>query len=328
MRYLVNNSTDPYFNMALDEFCLENIVREEPYFYLWRNRPSVIIGLNQNAYSEVNLPYLRANGINLVRRVTGGGAVYHDLQNLNYTIVGKTSPFPEPVEGPGLTPQPIVDALHRLGVPAELSGRNDIFVEGRKVSGYARRVSGCQEIIHGTLMYDVDLETLTHVLDTPGSKLQAKGIGSVRSRVTNLREYLPGFSTLDELQAALQEILADGDGVIELSEDQLSEVRKMADGKFATWDFIYGRSRQTGFVRKAKLPCGTVEADINMDRGLITGISFSGDFMFDEPVTELESKLTGCRFEREALACVLDDATVSRCFRNTDSAAILDLLLI
>ena len=101
----------------------------------------------------------------------------------------------------------------------------------------------------------------------------------------------------------------------------------MADGKFATWDFIYGRSRQTGFVRKAKLPCGTVEADINLDRGLITGISFSGDFMFDEPVTELESKLTGCRFEREALACVLDDATVSRCFRDSTSATILDLLL-
>ena len=316
MKYLLNSSTDPYFNMALDEFCLENIVMEEPYFYLWRNRPSVIIGLNQNAWSEVNLDYLRDNGITLARRVTGGGAVYHDLQNLNYTIVGLS-----------LTPQPIIDALLRLGVPAELSGRNDIFVEGRKVSGYARRVSGCQEIIHGTLMYDVDLETLTHVLDTPGSKLQAKGIGSVRSRVANLREYLPGFSTLDELQAALQEILADGDGVIELSEDQLSEVRKMADGKFATWDFVYGRSRQTGFVRKAKLPCGTVEADINLDRGLITGISFSGDFMFDEPVTELESKLTGCRFEREALACVLDDATVSRCFRGSTSATILDLLL-
>ena len=87
MRYLLNNSTDPYFNMALDEFCLENIVLDEPYFYLWRNRPSVIIGLNQNAYSEVNLKYLEENGINLVRRVTGGGAVYHDLQNLNYTIV-------------------------------------------------------------------------------------------------------------------------------------------------------------------------------------------------------------------------------------------------
>ena len=316
MKYLLNSSTDPYFNMALDEFCLENIVMEEPYFYLWRNRPSVIIGLNQNAWSEVNLDYLRDNGITLARRVTGGGAVYHDLQNLNYTIVGLS-----------LTPQPIIDALLRLGVPAELSGRNDIFVEGRKVSGYARRVSGCQEIIHGTLMYDVDLETLTHVLDTPESKLQAKGIGSVRSRVANLNEYLPGVPTLNSLQTTLQEILAGGDGEIKLTECQLSEVRRMAEEKFATWDFIYGRSRQTGFVRKAKLPCGTVEADISLDRGLITGISFTGDFLFDEPVTELESKLTGCRFEREALACVLDDATVSRCFRGTTSATILDLLL-
>ena len=316
MKYLLNSSTDPYFNMALDEFCLENIVMEEPYFYLWRNRPSVIIGLNQNAWSEVNLDYLRDNGITLARRVTGGGAVYHDLQNLNYTIVGQS-----------LTPQPIIDALLRLGVPAELSGRNDIFVEGRKVSGYARRVSGCQEIIHGTLMYDVDLETLTHVLDTPESKLQAKGIGSVRSRVANLKEYLPGVPALNSLQTTLQEILAGGDGEIKLTEGQLSEVRRMAEEKFATWDFIYGRSRQTGFVRKAKLPCGTVEADISLDRGLITGISFTGDFLFDEPVTELESKLTGCRFEREALACVLDDATVSRCFRDTTSATILDLLL-
>ena len=159
MRYLLNNSTDPYFNMALDEFCLENLVLDEPYFYLWRNRPSVIIGLNQNAYSEVNLVYLNANGITLARRVTGGGAVYHDLQNLNYTIVAPLPCHPErcpgPVEGrsEGSTPVPIVEALRQLGVPAELTGRNDIFVEGRKVSGYARRVSKRQEIIHGTLMY-------------------------------------------------------------------------------------------------------------------------------------------------------------------------------
>ena len=315
MRYLLNNSTDPYFNMALDEFCLENIVMEEPYFYLWRNRPSVIIGLNQNAYSEVNLDYLRANGINLVRRVTGGGAVYHDLQNLNYTIVGR-SPSPEP----------IINALCTLGIPAELTGRNDIFVEGRKVSGYARRVSGSQEIVHGTLMYDVDLETLTHVLDTPESKLQAKGIGSVKSRVANLKEYLPGFPSLDDLQATLQEILADGDEQIKLSEDQISEVRKMADEKFATWDFIFGRSRQTDFVRKAKLPCGTVEAEISLDHGLITDISFTGDFLFNEPVTGLASKLVGCRFERGTVAAVLDDAMVHHFFRDTTSEDLLKLL--
>ena len=323
MRYLLNNSTDPYFNMALDEFCLENLVLDEPYFYLWRNRPSVIIGLNQNAYSEVNLIYLNANGITLARRVTGGGAVYHDLQNLNYTIVAPLpchpARCPEPVEGrsEGATPAPIVYALRQLGVPAELTGRNDIFVEGRKVSGYARRVSKRQEIIHGTLMYDVDLDTLTHVLDTPESKLNAKGIGSVKSRVANLKDYLPGFKSLDEVQAALQDILASGDCQMELTESQLNEVRTMAETKFSTWDFIYGRSRQADLVRSAKLPCGTVEAAISLDRGLITDISFRGDFMFDEPATELESKLIGCRFEYDALASVLGQTDISRYFRDT-----------
>lgn len=316
MRYLLNKSTDPYFNMALDEFCLENIVSDEPYFYLWRNRPSVIIGLNQNAYSEVNLRYLEDHRINLVRRVTGGGAVYHDLQNLNYTIIGPA----------GLTPQPMVDALLRLGAPAELTGRNDIFVEGRKVSGYARRVSKEQEIIHGTLMYDVDLETLTKVLDTPGSKMQAKGIGSVRSRVANLKDYLPGFKSLDEVQAALQEILSDGDGQMELSEYQLSEVQKMASEKFSTWDFIYGRSRQTDLLRKAKLPCGTVEVAVSLDHGLISTINFTGDFLFDNPPEELAAKLIGCRFERDAIASVLGGTDVATYFRDTSAEDILKLI--
>ena len=333
MRYLLNNSTDPYFNMALDEFCLENLVLDEPYFYLWRNRPSVIIGLNQNAYSEVNLVYLNANGITLARRVTGGGAVYHDLQNLNYTIVAPLpchpERCPEPVEGrsEGSTPVPIVEALRQLGIPAELTGRNDIFVEGRKVSGYARRVSKRQEIIHGTLMYDVDLDTLTHVLDTPESKLNAKGIGSVKSRVANLKDYLPGFKSLDEVQAALQDILASGDYQMELTESQLNEVRTMAETKFSTWDFIYGRSRQADLFRSAKLPCGTVDAAISLDRGLITGISFSGDFMFDEPAEGLAAALVGCRFEHDALASVLGKTDVSRFFRDTNSSDVLDLIL-
>ena len=324
MRYLLNNSTDPYFNMALDEFCLEKIVLDEPYFYLWRNRPSVIIGLNQNAYSEVNLGYLNANGITLARRVTGGGAVYHDLQNLNYTIVGwqTANDTAAPCAShPAITgPAVIVEALRQLGVPAELTGRNDIFVEGRKVSGYARRVSNRQEIIHGTLMYDVDIDTLTQVLDTPESKLNAKGIGSVKSRVANLKDFLPGFKSLDEVQAALQDILASGDYQMELTEDQLAEVRKMADEKFSTWDFIYGRSRQADLFRSAKLPCGTVEAAISLDRGIITDISFRGDFM-------LAAALVGCRFEHDALASVLGKTDVSRFFRDTNSSDVLDLIL-
>lgn len=315
MKYLINNSTDPYFNLAFDEYCLENIPSEEPYFFLWRNRPAVIIGLNQNAYSEVNLDYLNSHGITLARRVTGGGAVYHDLQNMNYTIIGRNP-----------SPQPMVDALRSLGVPAELTGRNDIFVEGKKVSGYARRVSHDQEIIHGTLMYDVDLDTLTHVLDTQGSKMQAKGIASVKSRVANLKEYLPQFKSLDELQAALQEILSAGDGQMPLSAEQVAEVRRQADEKFSTWDFIYGHSHEADFRCKAKLSCGTVEADIRVDRGLIARLDFSGDFLFDTPAQELAAKMTGLRYAPAEVKAFLATQPVSTYFRGAtpdDLAALL-----
>ncbi|MEF2599647.1 MAG: lipoate--protein ligase [Bacteroidales bacterium] len=315
MKYLINNSTDPYFNLAFDEYCLENIPSEEPYFFLWRNRPAVIIGLNQNAYSEVNLDYLNSHGITLARRVTGGGAVYHDLQNMNYTIIGKNP-----------SPQPMVDALRSLGVPAELTGRNDIFVEGRKVSGYARRVSHNQEIIHGTLMYNVDLDTLTHVLDTPGSKMQAKGISSVKSRVANLKEYLPQFKSLDELQAALQEILSAGDGQMPLSAEQVAEVRRQADEKFSTWDFIYGHSHEADFRCKAKLSCGTVEANIRVDRGLIARLDFSGDFLFDTPAQDLAAKMTGLRYAPAEVKAFLATQPVSTYFRAAtpdDLAALL-----
>lgn len=323
MRYLINNSTDPYFNLAFDEYCLENMHSEEPYFFLWRNRPAVIIGLNQNAYGEVNLEYLNANGITLARRVTGGGAVYHDLQNMNYTIIGRNP-----------SPQPMVDALRQLGVPAELTGRNDIFVEGRKVSGYARRVAGNQEIIHGTLMYDVDLDTLQHVLDTPASKMKAKGISSVRSHVANLKEYLPQFKSLDELQAKLSEILSGGDGPLLAqgsgypSQDVIdAEVRRIAAEKFATWEFIYGHSHEADFNYKKKLPCGTVEASLRIDRGIITALTFSGDFLFDEPSEDLAKKLIGLRYDKATLSAAIEKAGAGKYFRSANASQICSLLL-
>ena len=193
MKYLRNSSTDPHFNMSFDEYCLERFPSDETVFYLWRNAPSVIIGLSQNAYAEVNLPYLEANGIILARRVTGGGAVYHDLQNLNYTIVGRSNDLDR--DYPGYMHM-MLEALRSLGVPAEINGRNDITVDGRKVSGYAKRVFKDRLMVHGTLMFDVDIEKLTAALAVPGSKLEAAGIASVRSRVANLKDYLPQFSDI------------------------------------------------------------------------------------------------------------------------------------
>ena len=205
MRYLKNSQVDPYYNMAFDEYCLEHLPIDEPVFYLWQNRPAVIVGFNQDVYAEVNLDYLHQNDIALVRRVTGGGAVYHDLGNLNYTIVGRSEDLERDYpEYAGL----MMKALQQLGVPATLSGRNDILVDGKKVSGFAKRVSNNRLMVHGTLMYQVDLDVLTKVLNPSATKLQSKGVASVRSRVANLCDYLPNISDIQSFRKSLEEILS------------------------------------------------------------------------------------------------------------------------
>ena len=323
MKYLSNSSTDPHFNMAFDEFCLEQLKADEPVFYLWQNRPSVIIGLNQSAYAEVNLPYLEKKGIILARRVTGGGAVYHDLQNLNYTITGRIhdleTDYPAYVET-------MARALRALGVPAELSGRNDILVDGRKCSGYAKRVSKDRLMIHGTLMYDVDIDTLTEVLATPGSKLSAAGISSVRSRVANLKAYLPQFDGIDAFKAGLQALLAGNDGEILLSEAQLARIEADAAAKYRTWEWIYGHSPVAAFRVRRKFPCGHVEAGFSLKAGCIDGLRFGGDFLGNVPPDCIATALQGCRYKREAILELLLKQPIRDCFDAMTPEELADFL--
>ena len=290
MKSLLNSSIDPHWNMAFDEFTLESLPVDEPVFYLWQNAPSVIIGLNQSAYAEVNLPFLEEKGIVLARRVTGGGAVYHDLGNLNYSIVGPISTMENAY---GI----VADALRRLGLPAERSGRNDILVDVRKCSGYAKRLYGTRMMIHGTLMWDINLEDLTQALAVPGSKLEAAGVASVRSRVANLRSYLPAFPDIRAFQDALQEMLSAGDGTIGLSPSQLEAVGKMADEKFRTWQWNFGRSPRTTFSRTKKFACGTVTAHYSLEHGVLSELQFTGDFIGDRQAEELAEKLKGSKLE-------------------------------
>ena len=272
MRYLINNCTDAHWNMAHDEFLLEGL------------------RLNQSAYAEVNLPYLEAHGIKLARRVTGGGAVYHDLGNLNYSIVG---PAREVEKYYDL----MADALRRLGLPAERTGRNDIMVDGLKCSGWAKRLSKDRMMIHGTLMWDVDLEALTEALAVPGSKLSAAGIASVRSRVCNLRSRLSQFKTIDEFKAALHGILADGDYEIHLTDTQKAQITEQVQKKFSTWDWVYGRSPKTEFKSTKTFPCGTVTAHYTLTHGVFSELEFTGDFIGNRPAQELSAQIEGRRLE-------------------------------
>ena len=324
MKYLQNSSLDPHFNMAFDEFCLEQLKADEPVFYLWQNRPSVIIGLNQSAYAEVNLPYLREKGIVLARRVTGGGAVYHDLQNLNYTITGRIrdleTDYPAYVET-------MARALRQLGVPAEVSGRNDILVDGRKCSGYAKRVSKDRLMIHGTLMYDVDIDTLTQVLATPGSKLSAAGVSSVRSRVANLKGYLPQFEDIQAFQAALQALLAGDDEEIRLTDAQIAQIEADAAAKFRTWAWIYGHSPVAAFRVGKKFACGRVEVAFSLKAGCIDGLRFSGDFLGNLPPDCIADALQGCRYTREDLLDTLRNQPVGDCFDSLTPDELTSFLL-
>ncbi len=324
MRYLVNDCTDACRNMAFDEFALESLPLDEPVFYLWRNAPSVIIGLNQSAYAEVNLPYLKEHGIALARRVTGGGAVYHDLQNLNYTIVGKSrdlnADYPEYLHM-------VVDALRQLGVPAELSGRNDIMVDGRKCSGYAKRVWKDRLMVHGTLMFDVDLETLQEVLSVPGSKMAASGIASVRSKVANLREYLPQFCDVLALKDALNRILAGADTEVPMDASKQEAIDRMANEKFRTWDWIYGKSPEAQFRASQKFACGTVEVCWSVHHGLLEDVRFSGDFLGNLPAEGLAARLNGLRYEQNSISAALNGAGVSDYFDGLSPDELTELLI-
>ena len=329
MHYLRNENTDPYFNMAFDEYALEQLPLDEPIFYLWQNRPAVIIGLNQDAYNEVNLEYLREHDIALVRRVTGGGAVYHDFGNLNYTIVGRSVDLNR--DYPGYT-RYMLRALQSLGIEAELSGRNDILVAGRKVSGYAKRVYKDRLMVHGTLMYNVDIETLEKALNPPIGKLSAKGIASVRSRVTNLNEHIPYVTDINDLRVRLERYLSNDyhDTEVTLSNEQLEAVNTMAQQTFMTEAWTFPRvvtRREKEMIRHAqRLACGMLEVQLQVEEGLITDCLLSGDFIGNLPPQHLEQALTGLRYDRDELYKTLSSMNIGNYFDGVTAADLLQLL--
>lgn len=326
MRYIKNPNNDPYFNMAFDEYCLESLPIDEPVFFLWQNRPAVIVGFNQEVNTEVNLEYLRANGIELVRRVTGGGAVYHDLGNLNYTIVGRSEDlerdYPEYASL-------MMKALQSLGVPATLSGRNDILVEGKKVSGFAKRVCRNRLMVHGTLMYDVDLEVLTQALCPPATKLQSKGIASVRSRVTNLCEHLPDIPDIRMFSQRLEEILSChyADAEYPLSDEDLAHIQRLKEEKFARWEWNYGRSPKATLTHSARLACGTVEIHLTLAENRIATCRFGGDFLGNLPASEVEIALQGVAYEAETIRKCLSQMPIGQYFDGVEARDLVKLMI-
>lgn len=305
--------TDPYFNLAAEEYILKNL--SDNVFMLWRNEPSIIIGKYQNALAEINLDFVQKNNIKVVRRLTGGGAVFHDLGNLNFTFIENNS------SGDFKTfTQPILDILLKLGINARFEGRNDLTIDGKKFSGNAQCIHKNRTLHHGTLLFSAVMTDLSAALRVNPLKFEDKAVKSVRSRVTNISEHLN--EPMDVLQfrslvmAHIVEAIA-GCTPYEYSAEDLTRIRNLRDNKYSTWDWNFGSSPKYSFSKLIRTTGGNLEAHLNVADGRIKDVKLYGDFFFFKDLNELEKALTGCLHERGTLIKKLSEVGIQDYIRNT-----------
>ena len=297
-----NGYISPYFNLACEEFLL-NSDCDEDIFMLWRNAPSVIIGRNQNAYAELNLDFIKTNDIAVVRRLTGGGAVFHDLGNVNFTFI--TSKKDDAVLNFELFTRPIIDVLRKLGADAELSGRNDIVIDGHKISGNAQCSHNGKIMHHGTLLFDADISNLVDSLKVDKAKIESKGIKSIRSRVANIKDFIGGDMDVIDFKEYIENSIEAEHRI--LSVEDAEKIHKLADEKYSAWEWNFGQSKQYQYTNKKRFSYGTVEINLNVDAGYITDIRINGDYFGLGDISVLENRLIGLRYDSAEISDKLYD---------------------
>ena len=328
MRFLDNGgTTDPTLNLALEEYALLTLDLSDSYLLFYVNRPSIIIGKHQNTIEEIDADFVHAHDIAVVRRISGGGAVYHDLGNLSFSFITHYSPqrFNNYAEFTG----PVVEALRELGVPAERTGRNDIVVEGRKVSGNAQVVRGERMFSHGTLLLDSNLDDVTRALKPKPGKVESKGFKSIRSRVANISEFLAAPLAMDDFRAALLAHLFPGGGPVpvhEFSADDRRRVEELANTKYRTWDWNYGESPPFNLQRTQRFPSGEVDVRLDVVDGIIKTVRVFGDFFSSREIADLERGLTGVRYRRDDLAGALRTADGGSFVSGVSESDLLSLI--
>lgn len=325
MYFIEGQSHDPAYNLALEEYLYRSVNEGHPgYFLLWQNAPSIIVGRFQNTAQEVNRPFVEERGIRVVRRISGGGAVYHDLGNVNYSFIvpnDEGTPFDFARHA-----RPVIDALAKLGVEAESGGRNDLVIDGRKFSGSAQHMDRRRLLHHGTLLFNSDLSVLEQALNVDEEKFTSKGFKSVRSRVTNILPMLPEPISVEEFIDALRGALS-GTDTSSLDEAQLSEIRRLRDEKYATWEWNWGASPEFTERKVHRFPWGKVEALLNVKEGVIRQARFYGDYFGTEHREEIEKLLEGRFYREEALREALEGFPLERSFKGAGTEEFLTFLM-
>ncbi|HKM42386.1 MAG TPA: lipoate--protein ligase [Limnochordia bacterium] len=290
---VINENTDPRINLAVEEYALNYLDPSQDYAILWQNEPAVIVGRNQNTIAEVNAPYIKEHGIHVVRRLSGGGAVYHDFGNLNFTFIVDAQK--SVVSNFAYFTKPVIDALAHLGVKAEFSGRNDITISGQKFSGNAQYWSKNRLLHHGTILFNSDLSVVQEALNVKADKIQSKGIKSVRSRVTNILPHLPHPVTIEEFKETLWRFLIP-DGTSNeyvLTEEDWSVIKNLKDRRYNQWDWNYGASPESEIEKEGRFAGGKLELKFNVTDGVIQDMNIFGDFFGRNSAHQFAQLLNG-----------------------------------
>lgn len=320
-----NPSTEPYFNQAAEEYFLKNF--DENIFMLWRNDNAIIVGKHQNTLAEINVENVKERGIKVVRRLTGGGAVFHDLGNINYTFIMGYGPEGAKVDFKKYN-QPIIDVLANLGVKAHFSGRNDILIDEQKFSGNAEHIYHQKQRVlhHGTLLYASNVKDISDALKVNPLKFEGKARKSVVSRVTNISTHLKvdlGVEAFrEEVMMHVTKLYPDAEPY-HLTEKDKAEIQKLADEKYSTWEWNYGYSPKYGLKKGIKTDGGHVEVHLNVDKGHITDLQILGDFFVNKDLDGLVEGIIGVEHREEAVLSRLIELKSSSYFNNISEGDLL-----
>ncbi len=321
MLYIHHTSTDPFYNHAIEEYIMDNFTEEA--FILWQNRPSILIGRNQNTASEINQEFVRNHGIDVVRRLSGGGTVFCDLGNFNFTFITNKGSEKESFE---TFARPVIEALKSLGVQADFSGRNDITIEGKKISGNAQYHHGNRLLHHGTLLFNGDLSSLKGALISKPLKFKDKSVKSVASRVTNIYPHLKSPMSVEAFKDYLKNFIMDYhhiDREYILTEAENQKVLDISKNRFESWEWNYGKSPKYDYHHSVKYPSGLIEYYMSIKKGHITDLSIYGDFFGQKPIEELTGQLIGTPHDYDALTVKLKDLNISDYISGLDVKALV-----
>lgn len=316
MIYIIDNNTDPYWNLAAEEYLFKNMT--QPVFRLWQNDNAIIIGMHQNALAEINIDYVTKNGIKVVRRVSGGGAVYHDMGNLNFTFIDNRSETEESSAMFARFTRPIVDALKKLNIDAYLEGRNDLLIEGRKFSGNAVAVYKDRILQHGTLLFSSSMKDLSEALAGRPEKFVSKSVKSNRARVTNISEHLKESMTIEQFISFLEmEIAVDGKYErYHYTPEDLEVINQLRDTKYSQDWWNLGSAPAYKFSKVCQFPGGLVELYTEVSKGIIKEIRIFGSYFFTKETSDVEELLTGCSHTKEEIEKRLETINLSHYFNN------------